>query len=113
MAKSDIAKNGQIFLRSDKYRKYACDITMTQIESATRKRTPMQLGIRSIIIDAYKTHGYMGAMISLKTYNDRIKRKFPDKDKRNLPLYSIEQIKEWILEYEETNKGATHDGDAR
>ena len=31
MAKSDIAKNGRIFFKGDKYRRYACDITMTQI----------------------------------------------------------------------------------
>lgn len=109
MAKSDIAKNGKIFLKGDKYRKYACDITMTQIECATRKRTQMQLGIKSIIIDAYKEHGYMGALLALKTYNDKVKKRFSDIDKQELKLFSTEQIKMWILEYEENNKGETRD----
>ena len=109
MAKSDIAKNGQIFLKGNKYRQNALNITMTQIDCAIRKKIPEQKGIRQIVLDAYKEKGYMGAMIALKTYNDRIKRRFPDKDKQELQLYTIEQLKSWISEYEEKNKGETRD----
>lgn len=109
MAKSDIAKNGKIFFKGNKYRQNAFKITMSQIECAERKKMPEQKGIRQIVLDAYKEKGYMGAMIALKVYNDKIKRKFPDKDKQELQLYTIEQLKSWISEYEEKNKGETRD----
>ena len=54
MAKSDIAKNGKIFFKGNKYRQNAFKITMSQIECAERKKMPEQKGIRQIVLDEYK-----------------------------------------------------------
>lgn len=113
MAKRDISRDGKIFYRHNKYAKYSCDIRMTQIDCETRKKLPHKPGIRQIVLDAYKEKGYMGAMIALKAYNDRVKRTSANKDKSTLPLYSLEQMKDWIAEYEKNGKGVAHDGDSR
>ena len=105
MAKRDISRNGKVFIETYRYRRSCFDKTMNQIECASRKKNQKQNGIRKIVIDAYKENGYIGAMIALKTYNDRVKRSNKNKDQSELNLYSISQMKQWILEYEEKNKG--------
>ena len=49
----------------------ALAITMSQIDRENRKPRRVILGVRKIILDAYKTNGKNGAMLALRIFNRR------------------------------------------
>lgn len=99
MAKRDYNSAGYYEPSPANRRREYLEYSFNSIDRDLKEKTPVKLGVKQTIINAYKENGKNGAMLALTILNKKIGTK----------AFSWEQVLVWINEYERNNEGNDRD----